>query len=85
MRLSDVRRREPKLIYLNHSTPPRLTEAATRCSNRLLDSVSAPLRDAPPCEFANQDLLPSTGQQRQLASAEISIFAGSATRVCHPC
>jgi hypothetical protein len=29
MRLSDVRRRKPKLIYLNHSTPPDFTEAAT--------------------------------------------------------
>ena len=36
MRLSDVRRRKPKLIYLDHSTLPSLTEAATRCSNRLL-------------------------------------------------
>ena len=36
MRLSDVRRREPKLIYLNHSTLLVLNEAATRRSNRLL-------------------------------------------------
>jgi hypothetical protein len=36
MRLSDVRRREPKLIYFNHSTLLDLTEAATHCSNRLL-------------------------------------------------
>jgi hypothetical protein len=36
MRLSDVRRRKPKLIYLNHSTLLVLNEAATRRSNRLL-------------------------------------------------
>ena len=36
MRSSDVRCREPEPLYLNHSTTPDLTEAETRCSNRLL-------------------------------------------------
>ncbi len=31
-----MRRREPKLIYLNHATLPVPNEAAARCSNRLL-------------------------------------------------
>jgi len=38
MRLSDVRRRIPKLIYFKHSTLLVLNQAATGCSNRLLDS-----------------------------------------------
>ena len=36
MRLSDVRRRNPKLIYFNHSILQPPSEAASRCSNRLL-------------------------------------------------
>ena len=40
MRLSDVRRCEPKLIYLNHSTLLVPNEALTRCSNRLLDPIA---------------------------------------------
>jgi hypothetical protein len=40
MRLSDVRERQPKRLYLNHSTLPSLAEAATRCSNRLLDGCA---------------------------------------------
>jgi hypothetical protein len=40
MRLSDVRRRKPEPLYLNHSTPPALTEAETRCSNRLLGAFA---------------------------------------------
>jgi hypothetical protein len=39
MRLSDVRRRKTKPLYPNHSTPPDFTEAATRCSNRLLGII----------------------------------------------
>ena len=40
MRLSDVHRRKPKLIYLNHSTLRSLNEAATRRSNRLLEACA---------------------------------------------
>jgi hypothetical protein len=45
MRLSDagVRRRQAKLIYLNHRPPPWLTEDATRDrSNRLLEGRVMP-------------------------------------------
>ena len=42
MRLSDVRERKPEPLYLNHSTLPSLTGAATRCSNRLLGPHLAP-------------------------------------------
>jgi len=44
MRLSDVRCRKPKPLYLNHSIPPDPTGAATRCSNRLLASAGVPPR-----------------------------------------
>jgi hypothetical protein len=40
MRLSDVRCRKPKLIYLDHSTLLVLNEAATRRSNRLLEACA---------------------------------------------
>jgi hypothetical protein len=39
MGLSDVWKRQSEPLYLNHSTPPDLAEAATRCSNRLLGSL----------------------------------------------
>ena len=48
MRLSDVRLRKPKLIYLNHSTLLVLNEAATRRSNRLLEACADALSTAAP-------------------------------------
>ena len=48
MRLSDVRCRKPKLIYLNHSTLPDLNEAETRCSNRLLEACATAFSTAVP-------------------------------------
>ena len=48
MRLSDVRRRQPKLIYFNHSTLLVLNEAATRRSNRLLEACATDVSTAEP-------------------------------------
>ena len=48
MRLSDVRCRQPKLIYLNHSTLRDPNEAANRCSNRLLEACATAVSTAAP-------------------------------------
>ena len=55
MRLSDVRRREPKLIYFNHSTLLVLNEAATRRSNRLLEACATALSTTEPA-WQNRNL-----------------------------
>jgi hypothetical protein len=43
MILSDVRRREPKPLYLSHSTLLVLNKSATRRSNRLLADLTTAL------------------------------------------
>jgi hypothetical protein len=68
MRLSDVRSRKPKALYLNHSIPPSLIGAVTRCSNRLLEATTCAGNQALTWQSEDASGAPLSRKQRSTIS-----------------